>query len=628
MLALRLGDTFLDLAPSTVLNLSFIDPIFDKQRIARTFSFPFKLPLSPKNKKALGFAYRLDASSRSLKYEASLLFASQIIEQGILRILSVKETYIEVAFQNQSLDLLEKMKSIKLRELAMPVSVNSYTPNVTLLFNDATEVGETRLMVVEVNGILFEQDTNLAGNLINLINAEFPSMVSLAPIPAQFHLVFNTLAYPDLKIKLFPSPVSPADQYYFGSVIIPDTITELAHAQIWKNHLADVLASPTTHVFPTMRMPDLYDENNEDYIGLVNVTDENSGEYELNELVVFGTNRWPHTLIAMPFLHAILQQSFLALSIDTLIGDLVEDSELRKLILYSNRTLDHNISPENFIIDQENITDPLTWNGFPESYNLASQLPDLTLYEFILAIQSLIPFLIQVEGGKVRLDTIQSYLNQQAEDFTARIEPSYDLEIPEYDSFSLDYDRQEEAVLEAEQLLKIAAAIGVENTLEITSSYFSLYTRRTTFSSRGFSIPITKDKGYSALAGIDEDTPLKMLIYHGLQPDSAGNTYPFASHSNTNHVFQQVANLSLDFQGQHGLYENYWKDYIKLLVNGETITLNMRLSLADILSIKARPAKKIYCYHPKGAFQAIIKKVQVKFSLQSIGIASVQIVKL
>ena len=625
MIGIKLGDTFLDLDAKTSVNINLIDPIFDPERIARTFSYPFKLRLSPKNINAFGFAHRIDSAARRRKYDAELYIKGQLFEAGILKILKVSNQAIEVAFQNKTLDVIDQMKTIKLRDLALNIQVNNYRPPVLVRIPFGTATGETRIMLIEVNGVLFEQETSNPSGIVTQINTQFPGMVTDVPPPEVVAMVFDTSTYPDLRINLEPAPQTPADQYYTGTLNIQDTLQEQAHKAFWSAHLNTIKVNPTSHVFPTFHAPDLYDDTNEDFVGVVNATDQASGDYYLNE-VLFGVDVWDYTLIPMPFLSYTLTQMFSKVGIGVT-GDFHNNADLQKLIVYSNRTIDFNITPENYIVDQENIEDPLSWNGFPENYDLADQYPDITLYEFAIALQTIIPYVVQFEGTKIILKTIEGLLNREAIDYTDKVEPTYNLDVAQYDGFSLDYERQGEAPLSDNQLEAILPDSTADNILPFTSSFFSLYTRRTAFLTRSYSVPITRDKGYSLMAGIDEDTPLKLLLYHGLQNDASSSTYPYASHANIGHGFQRLGDLSLDFQGDDGLYQNYWQKYIDLLLNGEPITMTARLSILDILHIRNTPGLKFYIQHPKGSFTAIIKKVQFKATTQSISKAKLELVK-
>jgi hypothetical protein len=626
MIGIKLNGIFLDLDPKTAININLIDPIFDPERIARTFSYPFKLKLSPKNITALSFAHRLDSALRKRKYDAQLYLQGQFFEQGILRILKVSNKSMEVAFQNETLDIIDQMKTIKLRNLSLNVPVNDYRPPVLIRIPFENIVGQTHILLIEVNGILFEQDADNADAIVLQIQTQFPGLVTNLSSPEIVVMEFDTSIDPNLRINLQPSPLTPADEHHYGLLDIQNTLAEQDHQNAWKLHLNNIQLNPTSHVFPTFHAPDLYDEANEEYLGVVNATNQASGDYYQNQLILSAA-QWTYTLIPMPFLSFTLSQLFSRVGalVD---GDFHEDADLQKIIVYSNRTIDFNITPQNFIVDQGDSQAASSWNGFPENYNLADQYPDITLYEFVIALQTIIPFVIQFIGGKVFLKTINSLLDQQAIDYSTKVEPSYSLDVPPYGEFSLDYERQDEAPLADNQLEAILPNENADDVLEFTSSFFSLYTRRTAFLTRSYSVPLTKDKGYSLMAGIDEPTPLKLLLYHGLQNDASGSSYPFASHANIGHGFQKLGNLSLDFKGEDGLYQNYWQKYIDLLLNGEPIAMKARLSIIDILHIRNTPGLKVFIQHPKGSFNAIIKKVQFKASLQSISLSNIELVKI
>ena len=74
------------------------------------------------------------------------------------------------------------------------------------------------------------------------------------------------------------------------------------------------------------------------------------------------------------------------------------------------------------------------------------------------------------------------------------------------------------------------------------------------------------------------DNEIALLFYYGMQPDSQGNNYPFASSGITNRAGTQISDKALTLNGEFGLYEKRLKKFINFILNspGEyTITKNI-----------------------------------------------------
>jgi hypothetical protein len=436
-----------------------LSPVFDLASIERVYSFPFTMQLTETNAAAFRHAQRLDSRDARRTYPAELYLAGILFDVGVLRITDRTQDAIEAAFQNGQLDWLERLKRTRLRDLSMPVTVpdSEYVPVLRFYYQEPTDP-ETLFLrgyLIEINGVLFEGSD--PDSLANQINAVYPDFASLEFVPASdaFYLLLDTaeITLP-LGINVAPdSPGLPATEYFFPFYAPdPALAAEEAVRDAWSAHFASVLADPDDHVFPVVRAEAFYDGKNAAWENTINYTDEDTehpgnplDSTELGPTEGFLDRGWPHSVVPMPFLHSVLAKLFGVVGADTLAGDFATEADLQRLIVFNNRSLDFLYHPR-YLFAVGNTT---AWgwifppyNGYAQEYNLADHLPDLTCFEYLLALRSMFALTYSIRGGRVNIRTIESQLNQPAEDWTHRMEPQYAAAPPQYDSYETDYDRQ------------------------------------------------------------------------------------------------------------------------------------------------------------------------------------------
>lgn len=80
------------------------------------------------------------------------------------------------------------------------------------------------------------------------------------------------------------------------------------------------------------------------------------------------------------------------------------------------------------------------------------------------------------------------------------------------------------------------------------------------------------------------DIPDRMTIYRGMYPDFDGDDYPFASGLPWDTESNLIGEVSLRWDSQYSHYDTWWKGWHQMLLNGKNVTALLALSLADILS--------------------------------------------
>lgn len=180
MLGLKVGNIWLDLDAKTTASIQMNNPIFDKDSLARTFSFPFTLPLSARNKTALSHQDRLDSAKKNNKLPAKLYLLNNLFEVGFLEVKSYKGR-IKVIFKNPERNLVDDLEKTKINQICDTIEIQKLIEPIHRIgFNNHPPFTYT----LTINEVTFthQENTDSAQNasetLRDLINDEFPNLAS------------------------------------------------------------------------------------------------------------------------------------------------------------------------------------------------------------------------------------------------------------------------------------------------------------------------------------------------------------------------------------------------------------------------------------------------------------------
>jgi hypothetical protein len=97
--------------------------------------------------------------------------------------------------------------------------------------------------------------------------------------------------------------------------------------------------------------------------------------------------------------------------------------------------------------------------------------------------------------------------------------------------------------------------------------------------------PAVKTEGTIPLLNQVNKFSDKLIFYRGMQPDGAYEA-PYAS----SHVYDSEENIigeySLLWNGPHGMYEQWWKEWFFFLMNKREVSMPLNLTLADIMNFR------------------------------------------
>lgn len=129
---------------------------------------------------------------------------------------------------------------------------------------------------------------------------------------------------------------------------------------------------------------------------------------------------------------------------------------------------------------------------------------------------------------------------------------------------------------------------------------------------------VTPAVGYTGtilgVDGQDEEVPFRWMVYRGMIQDQNGDSYPSAALANT------ITDEHFIYQGDFGIYENYWRTWHDMLRNGKQITATLNLSLEQFLTFNLKDKVTI------GSMDYFVKSMKVRFSRRGLMPLEVELV--
>jgi len=99
----------------------------------------------------------------------------------------------------------------------------------------------------------------------------------------------------------------------------------------------------------------------------------------------------------------------------------------------------------------------------------------------------------------------------------------------------------------------------------------------------------------------------RLLFYRGIKTDSRGYYYPLASADALDIHGSSTGNYTLQWDGDKGLYQQWWRDWHEFLDNTKETKWNLHLKLSDVIELDMRKRIRI-----KNVVY-LIKKITVQF---------------
>ncbi len=609
MLGLKVEDDFLDLDVSTTLNITMMNPLFDVENIARSFSYPFKIPLTNKNKKILHHSERIDRKSPQQKIEAKLYIGGNRFEYGILEIKKYTEKYSQVVFRNRDFSLLTELEALRIKDTLGYELINSTAsietnPTFDIVQSDGSISG-SYYIIIEGIAFLLNTNTSMTAEFVaewfyTEINLQLPNHAIWSP--GQTQLILDIGELPPFHFFLFN----------IGFIPSVNVTSSQSHALNTEFYVKDINQnSVATHAFPVLRWNNFYEDNPifEKWINycLDEITIQNDLETE---------RQWKHTYIPFVRLKYVVERIISAVGYRLSNNHFWNDVWTQELLIFNNRAIDRLVVPFN---TQEQFI-----NSFQTIISFADHVPDLSGKDFLFFIAEQFGLYLSFDGGLISFVSKNDQVTKQAVDWTKKSEPQYVIDEGQEKGYILQQRNQYDEYQSQEQLLPYrigngsqeillpfgSAYMGYHNTLYIPhiqqAGSFNASSTRITGIDPATGVAITETDTLEA----DNSYDLRLLSYQGMVSDINGALYP------------QATNEGLS---PANIHEKYHRSYLALL-NNKTVSKAIRLRAHELQEIRRWKNSKRRIYHDKGEIEGIIKSVNFKVSTRKIEVANVELV--
>jgi hypothetical protein len=350
------------------------------------------------------------------------------------------------------------------------------------------------------------------------------------------------------------------------------------------------------------------------------------------------------------YLFFILERlfAFMGYAADFSAFDDIQYSEYKQLVVYNNNSMEGFL---NSVIENRQRGTPIS------SIDLSRHVPDMTLGEFLNAIRVFLGLQIDfsLASRKAIITPLRELVTRVSaateEDWTALCEPQAANSENEAQGFTLRFEPDESDKFVEEKVksldgMLLAAPVQVvadlpafpQNPTEVRlvraeNVYYKavLDEETDTYSWEYFSeplqdfvqgdgqqsvstvaMPLTMFRGLEenygrewlvpavkqplSLTGLGKSRQLfglRLVFYRGLHKDSLNNVYPLASSDVYNWQGQKIADKSLRWDGQEGLYRNLYVDWLQFLGGTRLSKRKVRLEAAHLSRLSFGQAVRV-----------------------------------
>lgn len=598
MLALKIDNTALDMPSDQRLRVVLSCPLFDRDRIVRTFSQPFTLPLTPRNRRVLRHVDRFDASEAWGEREAQLWLGGGQYERGELVSLGSDDEGVEVVFRNLPLTLLEDLKRIYINEILEDIEI-PYVADPAIISLESTP--SEPLYVIVVGGNTYTSietgPLEIANDMVDQINADFPGMAAVSSSGARVELQSDMVSEVGADWSLLVA-------FTFYSYLNFGEATQTNFV----SHVEGVVATPVdTHCFPLMRWNKFYDEKNAATTNFVNPVFDGAGLLNVHETA---HTDWLYSYMPAVRIVYIIERIRNAAGIGYVSGWLGDNADAQQIVLVSNRSCDQ-VYRDYLQTDEYKYI-----NGFEQEIVLNKHVPKMSALDFLRALADGLNLVIDYKDGGLSFTPALDFVSAPAVNWSNYVNPRrYNRAITKPLGVMLEYPLDENEAYDPATAQLEGYTLG-DGGDRREMPFRSFYMGTAMLASHGtFRCPHTSRVGKCPAYGQDMATlPLTLLFYRGMGDSSLPEEYPYATHDELDADGSTVTGgLSLALDGDYGLVELMFG---KTLGYGDLSEMDVVAIVpeSEIYRLKKWENARVHFYHPNGPVTLAIRSVEFDVS--------------
>lgn len=629
MISIKVNGQFLELYPSTKINLKLNSPIFAEDNvIPGSYTIPFQIPFgqaSEINSIILSHYDVISNTSSKKKIDnVELMFDYVTYKTGQLHIGSFSKTTgdLNINFIFGFSTLVENLKVLEVKELVNEEFVVQNTGIQKAIYLKPTAFASSPYSLV-VNGRSYSNTTlsllvaDINADPENNANATYFA-TGTTPLGETDNFIrlkngddgFNPLA--ELSVLASPNTFIERRKWY----VEPYLDDYLDQVRSFVNTYADEVYPDDKIRFPYINNRGLYEDD------FTLITDESTGSgfvkfkrypsvnasdpdgYVKNDPFWGLNNNTPffienlNSLQPFVLLRHIIDKIIIALNVN-LEGDITETSDFDSLLVYSNQTLD---IPLDFIGSQQFIFTKQT-------FNLKDYVPKIKAVDLLKEFQKLFCAAVYYneKSGNIRIQSRKHIIeNTIYEDITHLAGANPIIEDISSTGIRLEQAQEDKDLATSPQVYETGNFI--EDTIPTKISGLDRDILDLAIFTESATGPYVDNSSQ------EKNFNLRLFFYKGISTNSSGTDYPSASYK---------GNYSLKWidgdETEIGMINTFWKNYLHFLKNRKKETRLINFELRHLLAIDFEKKYRI------AGINYLINSIDVTLTMQGIEPATVEL---
>lgn len=600
MIALKLNDTTtLDLAPDARIRVVLSCPMFDRDRILRTFSYPFGLPLTPRNARALAYIHRFDSREAWDAEGCGLWLGGAEYERGEIVSIGSGEREIEAVFRNVPLPLMDDLKRIYINEILEDIAIpTNPTPAViTLVVNTAVNdhyvtVGGSEVYASGTVAL------TVATELRDDLNAIFPGIAGLDGSNLTIDsAILNSVGGADW---------AALEGMSFGGYVTTGQVAMLSYT----DHVEDVVATPVdTHCFPLIHWEGFYDGKNAEFLNVINPVFDGVALPTADET---DQNAWKYSYMPCVKVPYVIERIRNAAGVGYVAGYFADNADAAQLILVSDRTSD-KVYTDYVQADAFQYR-----NGFEQEIVLNKHVPKMTALDFLLKLATGLNLIIDYKDGGLHFTKALDLVTPAPVDWTEYVNPvRYNRAITKPLGVLLSYPLDEAEAYEPSPAQLQEYELG-DAGVRVEMPFRAIYMGTGSLTGHGtFRCPHTNRKGKCPAYGQDQATMATYLMfYRGVGASSLPEDYEYAALDEFDADGSTVTGgLSLELDGTYGLVAQNYGDTLGYSDKSE-LDIAAVLPVGELYRLRKWENARVRFYHPNGSVTVVLRSVEFEGSVR------------
>lgn len=639
MIALRVADSYLDLDENTQLRLQLSNPLLSRTVVTGEYSFPFRLPATPRNVRLLDYGSHLETTPDYPATKTAWLYVNGLLlGKGLLNIHYQGQPYIDTSLKINT-SIIAEYKDKLLTELDWGPDINISSTVQVVIWEVQSATALSLIIMDKFFGIPMAGSINATlNNMAALVNSNtYNNGFTITAV-----VTGNRIRFTAGWIGMYPYLLThwnTAPGTVISAVSNPDPIL-LRNAE-WKTHIGTINAATYPQVryvfFPVLNRIQMgtwapsglpithfyqnyYDTVNQQWIP----------EYYREE--VTGSQWFRQVGGVTPFLYvtAVLDTIFKSSS-QYVTGFFHANFAGMKTVVWSNF-----LSTEYSLLS-------------PTPFNLRNYLPQVSVADFlqVLCDTYCLGFLSRNRGMSISVISLQDLLTAPADDWSAKVDREFKIYAESQISgahFQYNRDDADEISSEAADILDPYVFIGIyANTGALPQiagpkdpgvflyafvldqcKYYERILMQTLpeiwewkeLTSRFAELPyggqddkldvnaadpidmvklndpymredwlVPQVKQPFANPYVKAPQKVRLLNYLGMQPNRQNKSYPLGSSDNITFNGTVIGNHSLRHDQTTGYFNKYWKKWVDFLSTTRKVEVMVNLNTLDLLSL-------------------------------------------